>query len=268
MDVKLSWNLIAQGADLILCIILIVRLGQLQLRWKYLSLIVFLTVTAGEALIYVPFRIFQPFDYRYFYIGSSLANWAASLWMVYSLMGLILGHLPGIKRFCIWLLNVVCLGWVIISLLTASYEWRKHNGAGISSVLDRMMFSSEILDRAFGIAQILVIITVLGFILRFPIRVPRNLAIFSVVLSLLLSWQVGWGLLSTYRPDLSGHLIFGTVPALVMAVCLVYWITTISLMGENAQVTLGRSWQFIPSQHLVEQLHSLNASLLSSRDRA
>jgi hypothetical protein len=229
--------------------------------------LVFLVCNTVSALLFIPLRMYQPFDYRYFYIASHVVMWSTTIWVVYALLIAILKHLPGILRFSIWFLNIVFATWILISFLMARLDYSPYGLNQGSAWLARTMAQAYWLERVFFLAELLVILSILAFVLRFPIRVPKNLAAFSAALAILLFCQIAFISLFTYVPQIR-HDSFGSIPTYVMLGCLIYWITSVSKAGEESQVTLGRGWQSVPKEHLVRQLDALNAALLRAREQS
>ena len=264
----MTWSLFGQCLDVVLASFLIVRLIRLGLHRNYLALMVFVLFDGIQSLMYIPFRMYHPFDYRVFYLATGVLTWCTTIWMVYSILFAILQHLPGILRFSIWFLNVVFIGWIAISVLTMRPEWAAYALQGNIPLLAKLVLIFRMLNRAFSLAEILIIISVLLFVLRYPIQVPRNLAVFTAAISIFLCSQIVLFLSLTYLPDVRSYLGLASIPSIVLSLCLVYWILTVNSAGEEAQVVLGRGWQSVPEERLVHQLDALNAALLRSREQS
>jgi hypothetical protein len=260
----MSWIVISQCAGVVLSSILIARLFQLRLNSGYLPVIIFLIFDSVSDILYIPFRAYRPFDFRLFFFSTKFIEWSVTIWLVYALLIAILKHLPGILRFSLWVLNFVFAAWIVISWLAAKPEYAVYH-VTVNS-LARWMVLFYMLDRVFSLAELLVILSILAFVLRFPIQVPRNLARLSAGLCILLFLHTAFVLLFTYVPGFRNTLGVPAIPSYVLSGCLLYWIVTINKAGEESEVTLGRGWQSLPKEHLVRQLEAMNAALLRSRE--
>jgi len=265
----MSWISESQIVDVALASILLFRLVQLKLHFNYFPLFVYVVSECAQSLIYLPFRHYQPFDYRIFFSITAVIGWSTTIWAVYALLISILKQLPGILRFSLWFLNIVFLIWISLSaFLTARHGYAAYNLSVKADFLSQLAVYVNISTLVFTLAELLVILSILTFILRFPIRVPRNLAVFSMGFCVLLFLDVAYFLFLTYVPEFRGLPMVGGIPPCVGMMCLIYWIASVNSAGERAEVTLGREWQSVPKEHLVRQLEAMNAALLRSREQA
>ncbi len=174
-----------KGTAMSLSIILIARLLTLRLHKVYRVFCAFLVLDLIasfhcflEALIHDP-RL----DYRLTWIGLRVVAWILSLWMVYGLLHATLEGLPGILRFSRKLLNITFLSVMVLGLLTvrAGYgEFRKSFfRAGYVIRIGRAVKETFDLERVISTVALLVLVLILGFVLWFPVQMPRNLAVFS-----------------------------------------------------------------------------------------
>ena len=268
----MTWNLFGQYLDIALTSILVVRVFNLGLQTKYLACLIFIVFDSFQSLIYIVDRLFYEHginlvDYRILWASLEVASWITTIWMVYFLLIAILKQLPGILRFSLRFLNIVFAVSVVIALTTIRPEYAASGLTHASDWHEQVKVLISIMGRALSLAELLSILCVLTFVLRFPIRVPRNLAAFSAGLSVYLFLKIGVFLLRTYVPGLffSHPAVFG-IPGYYVAGCLIYWIVSINSTGEQVFAVLGRSWQAVPQERLVRQLEAMNAALLSSRE--
>jgi hypothetical protein len=260
-----------QFLDVILASLLIVRIIQLGLQPKYKAFLVFVGYDSFQSilvLLYLGLNATVYLDYRILWCVMQILSWITSIWVVYALLISILKRLPGILRFSMWLLNTVFGGAVLLALLTIKPE---SVAAGLQNEPDfiaRVTRLVGIVGRALSFAELLAISLTLLFILLFPIRVPRNLAVFSAGFSVYLCLQIGFQLMRSYIPGFETSRVAEGAPGFVIAGCLLYWIFNFSQAGEEADATLGRNWKSVPQDHLVRQLEAMNAALLRSREQS
>lgn len=268
----MTWTVFGQYLDIILSAILIVCVFRLNLISKYAACFLFIVYQAAQSIVYLTDVFlfdhgFKVVDYRLIWCSITILAWITTVAMVYSLLIAILKQLPGILRFSLALLNVIFAVSIVIALFTVRPEYSATRLLKPANWLTRLTVSTKVFDRALSLAELLTILCVLAFILRFPIRVPRNLAALSAGLSLFLLLSIGLQLARTYVPGVKSFSGVAGFPGYFLACCLIYWLSTINAAGEKAVVTLGTHWQAVPQEHLVRQLEAMNAALLRSRQQ-
>jgi hypothetical protein len=176
----------------------------------------------------------------------------------------ILKSFPGILRFSKIFLNVVLGLAVIIGLLTIRPELVASGMQKHASALARWYMTWIVLDRVISMTAVLILLAVLAFILWFPVKMPRNLAVLSVGFAIYFGLKTAFRLSLSYFPalDSTTHELYSTSVNLVLAICFVYWILFITPQGQTREVKLGHSWRGVEQERLIGQLESLNASLL------
>jgi hypothetical protein len=262
-----------QYLDIALSLALIFALVRLKLQIKYLPIAVFVVADSFSSLLFlgggwlVDHHLIRP-DYRIFWCVSIWLGWITTLWLVYALLIAILEQLPGIRKFSLRLMTLVILGSFALAILTIGPEYAAAKYA-LNVPMQRLTVITAVINRALCLAELLAILAILAFVLRFPIRVPRNLAAFSTGLSCYLFCSICIFLFHTYGPRFarSTGSPFNNIPAYLIGICMIYWLFSINLAGEESQVTLGHAWKSVPKEHLVRQLEAMNAALLQSREQ-
>jgi hypothetical protein len=272
------WISAAQYATETLALVLIVRL--LSLRDKREGVyVVFALFLAFQLLSSTEYLILSrwfanEFDYRVVWIASTFAGWLFSLSLVYSLAKAVLAGLPGVFRFSRILLNSVFPLAIIGALLTVRGEYFITGAWRYADPMDRLVTVGSVVDRAISMASLLVLVAILAFILWFPVRMPRNLAIISVGLVVYFGSKTGLALLRSYAvagtisksaQDLREWLSIGV--SVVVVCCFLYWIIFIDPKGQTSQVRLGHSWHSGEQGKLIQQLEALNLALLRNSQR-
>jgi hypothetical protein len=275
------WVNSAQYATGVLALILIVRLISLRNRREpvYVAFAVFLAVqlastTLVQALTSVDYFISAGVglrDYRLFYIGTTSILWIFSLAVVYSLAKAVLAELPGIFRFSRRLLNIVFPLAIIIALSTVRSEYWIAGGAKHSEIIGRLVVICYVLDRAISMAGLLVLMAILVFILWFPVKISRNLALLSIGFVVYFGLKTGIELLRTYAPPgtmlYDRLVVLSTSASFVLVFCFVYWIIFIDTKGLKTEVRIGHSWRAAEQARLIGQLEALNLALLRSSEQ-
>jgi hypothetical protein len=267
----MNWTRTAQYISDILALVLIVRLAAIRVRLPrvYRVFLVFLGFQLLESL--VSFLVYVSYselhlDYRLFWMPLQIVAWVLSLWIVYALMSEILQSLPGILRFSRVMLNVILPIAILLALLTAVPEYSAAGGAKFVDPIARVIIAFFVLNRAVAMAALLVLVCILAFILWFPIRMRRNLAVFSTGLIIYFSAKVSLLLVRTYLSQDSTRLLSNIV-TLVLAACFAYWIIFITPHGQTIQVRWGHSWRLEEQRRLMAQLESMNTALLRAASR-
>jgi hypothetical protein len=260
-----------QFLDVFLALLLIVRLVRFGLDGKYRAFLVFVaydSVQSVVVLVYLAINGTLYLDYRDLWCVMEFISWITTIWMVYALLMSLLKRLPGILRFSIYLLNSVFGFAILLGILTIKPESTAASWAHGADLTANLTGLVAVVGRALSFAELLAITLTLMFILRFPIRVPRNLAVFTAGLSTYLIFQIVVELLRSYVPGLEKSRLLEGAPSYFTAACLVYWLLSLNPAGEQVDATLGRGWQTVPQAHLVRQLEALNAALLRSREQS
>ena len=269
----MNWEGIADASSELLSLILIVRLLSLRLGGVYrvfgafLAFRLFFTIVAYSlAYIHNP-RL----DYRVIWICMSAIGWVVSLWLVYSLLRAILAELPGIFTFSSRLLkitfvSVVALGALTIRLdiaLSGTSEFASGPTDAVGGLV-RMAFD---LERVISTVALLVLLVMLSFVLWFPVRMPKNLVIFST--GFLIYFAADTALFLTRgvwsRETL---VIISYVRSFIFCACYVYWAVFITAAGEKTTVRVGHRWHGGEHERLIGQLETMNASLLRAARRS
>ncbi len=262
----MNWGHIAQGVNDGLSVVLIARLLFLRLHSVYRILWAYLLVQLLGSLIEFAHRIMpHRWDYRISWIPIQVALWALSLGMVYAFLKGVLGSLPGILRFSRKLLNITFALAFGVALWSAFEEYSNSHAVKFVTPLGRWMGRMFVLDRAISSAAFLVILTILCFVLWFPVQMPRNLAMFSVgfaayfaaATASLLAWSLFSG---SFR-------LVDNLNMVALSLCYIYWIFFLTPEGESIPVRMGHSWDAREQDRLLGQLEAMNASLLRSARR-
>ena len=264
-----SWINAAQYATEILAIVLVFRLLWLRERREgvYYIFIVFLLIQTSQSLIYFAYTkwAIDQIDYRLIWLCLTTFLDVFSLWLVYALAKAVLAELPGILRFSRTLLNVAFPLAIVIAFSTAKSEYRLMHGA---DPMDRMMRVCSVADRGISMAAALLLLVILAFILWFPVKMSKNLAIFSIGFVVYFASKTGLELIHLYsKLGAKAITILSTVDSVVLILCFLYWIFFIGAQGQTAQVRIGHSWRLAEQAKLLEQLESLNGVLMRSSQR-
>jgi hypothetical protein len=262
-----SWTSLTQYAIEVLAVALIFRLIKLRDRriGVYSVFAVFLGVQLAGALAYFACRQWHQLDYRVVWFSFTATLAFFSLFLVYSLAKAVLSELPGILRFSRLFLNIVFPVAIIIAFSTAKAEHWMMPAGNFDQRLDRLIAIFKIADKGISLASVLILIAILGFILWFPVKMSRNLAVFSVGFVIYFASKTGLELLSLYNAaSLKTQDIIGLGVNIVLVSCFVYWVLFIDANGQAIEVRIGHGWHRDEQEKLIGQLEALNVALLRS----
>jgi hypothetical protein len=260
----------AQYATEALAIVLIFRLLWLRDRQDgvYTVFVGFLLVQLIGSLAYFACGRWRWLDYRVVWFSFTTLLAFFSLWLVYSLSKAILAELPGILRFSRILLNLVFLAAIVLAFSSAKSEYWLTPAKNLHERIDRLIYVFFLADKGISTAAVLILIVILAFILWFPVRMTRNLAIFSVGFVVFFASKTGLKLLTMYSLlDASTPMILDICVSAVLILCFVYWIAFIGPKGQSTVVRWGHGWRLDEQKRLLDQLESLNGALVRSSQR-
>ena len=187
---------------------------------------------------------------------------------MYSLAKAILAELPGILRFSKILLNIVFLAAIVTGFSSVKSEYWLTPAKNFHERVDRLIYVFFLADKGISTAAVLILIAILAFILWFPVKMTRNLAIFSVGFVVFFASKTGLKLLTMYwLPDVSTRLILDICVSSVLVLCFIYWLVFIGPKGQTASVRIGHGWRLDEQKRLLEQLEALNGALMRSSHR-
>ena len=112
---------------------------------------------------------------------------------------------------------------------------------------------------------LLALLAVLGFLLWFPVQIPRNLAVFNVGFLVYFSFKNLVFLAMSFSSQNMVRFVSVTA-SMVAAACFAYWAVFISAAGEKAKTRLS-IWKPADQEQLLQQLEMLNQSLIRSARR-
>ena len=202
----MNWSQLAQYSTEVLPLLLIVRLLALRIRLRsvYALFCAFLGFQSLLSVTLVLLRQMRSalaaahFDYRLYWICTATILWVLSIWLVYSLVDSILRSFPGILRFSRMFLNVILVLALAIGLMTIKPEISASGVENHGSAVARWYMTWVVLDRVISMTCALILLAVLAFILWFPVKMPRNLAVLSVGLVIYFGLKTAVRLSQTY----------------------------------------------------------------------
>lgn len=262
------WGRIAQDVNVALCIALIIRLLVLRLHRIYRIFCLFLLSELLGSVIASLKHLLPEWlpDYRIIWIVADSVIWICTLWTVYALLDAVLTNLPGILGFSRKLLNGAFISAGILAMLTARPEYSVSGAAAFPDPIARAVGIVFVLDRVLSTVALLVLVSILGFLLWFPVEVSKNLIVFSTGFIVYFAAKTALLLASSVWSHESLRLVSNLL-MFISGACFAYWTMFIRPQGETVPVRIGHSWHVREQERLIGQLEAINAALLRSAVR-
>ena len=234
--------------------ILSVRLFAVGLHCRYrvfFFYLIFETVRSGVLVI-----LGQKSDaYQKFWVLTEPFEWLFYVLVVLEIYALVLQDYRGLSTVGRWAL----IAAVVLALLASGISLMVPS----QSPQSQLMRYYYVAERAVYFSLVVFLLTILGFLMQYPITLSRNIIVHSMVFSVyFLGYTVLYLLLSM--------LVLGkkTIPALAYAfdagtlAALGAWLVMLNAAGELRKVRLRPDWMPGREEALVAQLNHLNAALL------
>ena len=275
----MNWEHVVQCLKLALGILLIIRLFSTKLYRAYKLFCGFLIADLSGLLLYVLNKVFGVISsYFYFIAWLTLEPviWLFTLLMVYSLLEKILVQLPGLLRLSRRLLHLVFLIALAIGLTSARYEYSAPGFAAALKVkrfIVQCWISEMVFDRVVASTALLTLLAIAGFLLWFPVRIPRNLAAFSIGFAVYFTAMTVLLLTRSLWPNEALKIVtevlkvFNLLMGSVSGICFAFWIFLLSPAGEFVPSTMVIQRQPQEQERLIAQLELINDALLKTARR-
>ncbi len=239
--------------------LLLIRLGLEGLLSRYRFFAAFLAcLVAEEAVLLTIRRNTSTYFYTFVTVEAILS--AVQILVVAELFSLVVNKYPGISRTGRWFLWMALAVAVGVSLLLGM----ANDPANPSQF--------PILQNYFLIARVVAFTLLaflgltLAFLFWFPIPLSRNVVAYTVAFSIYFACRALTRLAGTLV-GAQNILLLSTISLLILTSCLVFWILALTKQGESVSVTVGHIWRTGNTQTLVNQLESINKSLLRTAQK-
>lgn len=192
--------------------------------------------------------------YQKIWVLTEPVEWLFFVWVVLELYSLVLEDYQGLAKVGRWaLIASVCVALLAsgISLMAPSHD----------TIQGQLMRYFYVADRAVYFSLVAFLVTILGFLMQYPISLNRNVIVHSVVFSiyflgntviyLFLSAR-GFGVLEVVK----NASVVTTLAALGT------WLVVLGPAGEMQKLRLRPDWMPGKEEDLVKQLNNLNIALL------
>jgi hypothetical protein len=177
--------------------------------------------------------------------------------VVYEIYSLVLDDYPGIQR---WGKRIMQVGMAVCILV-----------AGASVLIDLsnsgpqfpVLLAVNIFRRGVALSLVLFIGLMMAYLAYFPVPLKSNVAVHAGLTgAYLLTVAVGVFHRNLAGPDFART--FSVLLGAITATVVTGWVSLLNPTGERRQKTTGFKWNPGGESQLLEQLQSINASLLAS----
>jgi hypothetical protein len=241
-------------ATLLATIALLFRLWHegLLATYKLFSLYLVSTAVSGIILLRLPFN---SSTYAYAYFGSEFVFWLFQVLVTLELFTMLLRRYPGIQTLGKRLVTFSSAGALFGALLTVMFANTTHE----FPVLDKFFLTARIVYLSIFLFLGLMLL----FLVWFPVPLPRNTVRYAIGAAVYLPAKgLAFFTLNLFGPSVTNSV--SLVLAIINAACLIYWTVALRQSGEESIVKVGHSWNLQEESRLVQQLESINTSLLGT----
>jgi len=237
----------------------VARLVYLNLAGRFpalLSYLVFLAVTN------VRFGLLDKASAAYFWSYALLEplECVFSIVAVRELFALTFKEYPGIRTVGRWVMYAgvgLALG---ISLFLTGFFW----SGGAAGRAHSNLFYLEVSERSIVFSLAFVIVTILLFLSRYPLRLSRETLVSSVIFSVVFISEAVGLLVDSLAPQLY-NLHVDWAECVFMSICLVGWAALLKPESRGAPARIMFSTPH--EDHLLQQLNALNQMMTRAARR-
>ncbi|MBI3684360.1 MAG: hypothetical protein HY235_28640 [Acidobacteria bacterium] len=232
-----------------------VRLWWLGLAKAYPSFTALLAFVVLRAVVMSMVK--SPTSYGWVFVATEPVLWFLYMLTILEAYSRVLARYPGIQLFSRWVLTgalVLALAGAFVSLYP---ELSFYQDIQQKSPLLQLTFIAE---RGVLSGLVFLILMMGAFLVWFPVALPRNVAVHSLVFS---AYFLSKAFVLLVR-NLSGRQVdraTSTAALTLGCVCLTAWILRLKPEGERETVVVGHRWNLTEENRLIGQLKSVNAAL-------
>ena len=190
------------------------------------------------------------------WLWSRPLDWFFYVAVVYALLHDIMMDHPGILSMSRKIFAACFAGSIVIAFVSAGLEF---SAAALSGPINL----GFVVERACATAALLLLMLTLVYFLWFPVEVTRNVVFICSGLVVYFAAKTTFLLArDIWSPD-SLRLV-STVLIFISTGTFIYWVLSLSRIGELRTVRPGHSWKPEQQKPLMDKLDALNAVLARS----
>jgi hypothetical protein len=230
------------------------RLRQLGLHTVYRFFFVYLifAATRSVTLFLLPFSLGSS-TYAIVYLVTAPVLWIFYVLVVLELYSLVLRNYAGIQSLGKWTLYGALFFSIAISVLTLIPSWGNERS--------RLLFWCTTVERGVVFSLVIFLLLILLFLSSYPVALNRNVLVHSIVYTV---YFLGISTIELIH-NMVGHEVVHQLNNVVLVMtmgCYLAWIFLLTRAGESGVAMLRHNWAPADEQRLVDQLNSINATLL------
>jgi hypothetical protein len=228
------------------------RLYQLDLNRVYRFFFAYLVLTTARSLVLLPFSVREN-TYGLIYLATIPILWVFYILIVLELYSLVLQNYSGIYSLGRWTLYGALFFSVTVSVLTLIPSWGNETS--------KLLFWCTTVERGVDFSLVIFLLMILIFLSRYPVALNRNIIVHCVVYTV---FFLGTSMTILVR-NVVGHELMrelNNVLQVINAACYLVWIFFLTRAGESRITMLRHNWSPEDEQRLIEQLNTINNTLL------
>jgi hypothetical protein len=193
--------------------------------------------------------------YGWLWVVTEPLLWVLYILVVLELYGLVLQKYKGIASLGRWAIFAGLAISLAISSVTLS--------ADLSNPGEKfpILLYAAAIHRGVASSLVIFLLLITVFLSWYPVPLSRNVVVHSIAYA---AYFLGMTMTLLVRNVSGGRLVEITniVASGVAISCLGVWIVFLNRRGEARTVTVRQRWQADQEQHLIEQLDTINSTLL------
>jgi hypothetical protein len=228
------------------------RLYQLDLNRVYRAFFAYLVFAAARSVILLPFNI-RGGVYGIIYLVTLPITWVFYVLVVLELYSLVLQNYSGIYSLGRWTLYGALFFSVAVSVVTLIPSWGNEGS--------RLLFVCTTVERGVMFSLVIFLLLILLFLSRYPVTLNRNVIVHCIVYTI---FFLGISMTMLVR-NVVGHELMRELNKVLLGIgtaCYLVWIFFLTRAGEARVMTLRHNWSDDDEKRLIEQLNTINATLL------
>ena len=192
--------------------------------------------------------------YQKIWVLTEPLEWFFQIRVVLEIYALVLQDYRGLSTVGRWALIIA----VVVALLASAISLMAPSQ---STPQGHLMLYYYVAERAVYFSLVVFLISILGFLMQYPITLSRNIMVHSIVFSVyFLANTVLYSFLSMRGLAILPMVTNALSTVTLGAVCA--WLVMLNPAGETRKVSLRPHWMPGNEEQLVGQLNLLNAALL------
>lgn len=241
-------------AEAVLLLILLIRLWSAGLQRQYPYFFGYLLTEFLQTLIGTALWSNGHLYSRFWVTSESIIACFYAL-IVIELYQVVLRDLPGIASISRRYIQVTFAISIVVSLLLLPLEQHPRN------FVSKFM----VIDRAIVFSLVIFILLVSAFLAYFPIRLNRNVVVYSIGYAVYFLTKATALFVRTL-----GHRVGPQISAVLLVVsssCLLFWVLGLNREGELRTVVIGHPWNREDESRVMSKIKEINASLVGAREK-